>query len=93
VRVKGKDLPVKIFEPLGPASALGAAQQQELALHAQALALYRAQDWEAAARVFADLVQREPERALYRMYVQRVADFAVHPPPLDWDGTYIFQHK
>lgn len=93
VRVKGKDLPVKIFEPLGPASALGAAQQQELALHAQALALYRAQDWEAAARVFADLVQREPERALYRIYVQRVADFAVHAPPLDWDGTYNFQHK
>ncbi len=93
VRVKGKDRPVKIFEPLGLARELDATQQQELEQHTEALALYRAQDWARALQAFACLQQLQPGRAVYRIYAERVAAFSVKPPPPDWDGAHNFLRK
>ncbi|HET9679313.1 MAG TPA: adenylate/guanylate cyclase domain-containing protein, partial [Gammaproteobacteria bacterium] len=41
VRVKGKEKPVAIFEPIGPRSAITAEQKQQLVRHKQAMLYYR----------------------------------------------------
>jgi adenylate cyclase len=48
VRVKGRQQPVTLFEPLGLLAELDAPAQQALAAHQQALTLFRAQQWTAA---------------------------------------------
>ena len=48
VRVKGKDEPVTIYEPLGFEGEVAKTVLDEMKLWNQALKLYRAQDWDMA---------------------------------------------
>jgi len=93
VRVKGKDRPVKIYEPLGPKDQVSDADQAELADYTQALMLYRSQQWAQAQTAFEALQQRNPQRLLYRLYPERIAHLAQNPPGPDWDGSYTFTTK
>jgi len=93
VRVKGKERPVKIYEPLGPADQVSAADQAELADYKQALAAYRSQQWVQAQAAFAALQQRNPQRLLYHLYQERIAQLVQNPPEPDWDGSYTFKTK
>jgi adenylate cyclase len=93
VRVKGKDKPVKIYEPIGPERDLKPDEREELALYNEALTLYRSQQWVPARQALARLQQQAPARALYALYLARIAHFEQQPPPADWDGTYTFLTK
>ncbi len=93
VRVKGKDVPVKIYEPIGPTDQLNAQDQQELKLYKQALRLYRLQNWSQATIGFLELQRRYPQRKLYALYIERSEHFDKNPPPANWDGTFTFEHK
>lgn len=93
VRVKGKDHPVAIFEPLGPAAGLDSQTSERLARHHQALELYRGQDFAAAAAIFNTLHQEEPNRLLYCIYRDRISHFRETPPPPDWDGAFTHTSK
>ena len=93
VKVKGKDRPVAIFEPIAPEAEVSAAEQQELELHRAALKHYRNQDWQQAQGLFMQLRDATPERKLYALYLERIASFMEVPPPDDWDGTYTFTTK
>ncbi|RMG57193.1 MAG: adenylate/guanylate cyclase domain-containing protein [Gammaproteobacteria bacterium] len=91
VRVKGKERPVRIFEPLGPADEVPGAVKSEVRQFRQALEAYRQQDWDGAEVALFNLSQAHPESVLYRLYLDRIAWFRSHPPPEDWDG--IFSHS
>jgi len=93
VRVKGKDKPVAIYEPLGLLAELPDADKAELAEHTLALAAYRAQDWPLAASAFGALQLQYPQRGLYRIFAARVQHLASHPPDTDWDGAHNFVTK
>ncbi len=93
VRVKGKDKPVRIYEPLGPERDLTPGAREELALYNDALTLYRSQQWGPAGQAFAGLQQLAPTRLLYPLYLERIAHFEQQPAPADWDGTYTFLTK
>ena len=93
VRVKGKDKPVRIFEPVAQSDQLTDALRSELAMHAQALSDYRTQQWQLAALGFAQLQAQCPGRKIYSLYANRIAHFVENPPPPDWDGTYTFTTK
>jgi adenylate cyclase len=93
VRVKGKDRPVKIYEPLGLAVELSPADLQEQAQYAQALQLYQAQNWLLASDEFARLQRQYPESKLYPLYARRAVQFNQNPPGADWDGSYTFLTK
>jgi adenylate cyclase len=55
--------------------------------------LYRSQEWAQAQAAFDDLQQRNAQRLLYRLYLERIADFAQNPPQADWDGTCTLMTK
>ena len=92
VRVKGKDEPVAIFEPLGIEGTVDQAIVDELKIWKQALRLFRAQDWDAAEVQLLSLQQREA-RTLYALYIERIAHYRKNPPGADWDGVTTFETK
>jgi adenylate cyclase len=93
VRVKGKNEPVAIHEPLGLASELAPAVLDELRDWDAALALVRARDWDAAAPRIARLAAARPQVALYPLYLERIARWRAAPPGPDWDGVTTFDTK
>jgi adenylate cyclase len=93
VRVKGKDEPVAIYEPIGLRGQVDKALLEELRMFQQALQLYRKQDWDQAELQLYNLQRMFPESRLYQVYVERVAYFRGNPPGADWDGVFVFQSK
>jgi adenylate cyclase len=93
VRVKGKNEPVAIFEPLGKPAGLAPAVMDELAQWDAALALVRSQQWEAAQAALGALAAAHPERSLYTLYLERIAHYRAHPPGPAWDGVTSFDTK
>lgn len=93
VRVKGKDKPVTIYEPLGLREEVDKALRGELKLYREALKLYRGENWDMAELQFLNLANAHPDRALYREYVERIAIFRNSPPPPGWDGVFTHQTK
>jgi adenylate cyclase len=93
VRVKGKNEPVAIFEPLGKPADLDPAVLDELAAWDAALARVRAQDWDGAQDAIAALQAAHPKQALYTLYLDRIAHWRAAPPGPDWDGVTTFETK
>jgi len=93
VRVKGKEKPVGIYEPLMHKDAVGKELKATLLRHKQALAAYRAQDWDGAEKEFFSLQQSNPDRPVYGMYLDRIAYFRGHSPGAGWDGVFTFKTK
>ncbi|MBU6510016.1 MAG: adenylate/guanylate cyclase domain-containing protein [Gammaproteobacteria bacterium] len=93
VRVRGRDQTVAIYQPVGAHAALGPGLQSLLLRHEQALAAYRAGNWDQAEAAFFALSQSQPEKPLYSLYLDRIAYFRSHPPAADWDGVFSFDSK
>ena len=88
VRVKGKDEPVEIFEPLGIHNELDGKVLEEIEASEEALARYRTQDWDGAESRFNALRASYPERRLYALYLARIGYFRQAPPGPQWDGVF-----
>jgi adenylate cyclase len=93
VKVKGKNEPVAIFEPLGPKDSLDEALRQDLSRLRQALRAYRAQRWDEAEREFFGLSRSGRPHPLYELYLERIAQYRLQPPPAGWDGSTAFTTK
>ena len=93
VKVKGKDEPVSIFEPLGLSAELSAATLDELALWHHALQLYRAREWELAGLQIYNLQQRAPGCRLYALYAEHIVAQREEPPNSLWNGVTTYQTK
>jgi adenylate cyclase len=93
VRVKGKNEPVAIFEPLGKPADLAQDVLEELRDWTDALALVRARQWEEARRRIERLRQAWPERRLYALYLERISAWRAQAPGEGWDGVTVFDTK
>lgn len=93
VRVKGKDKPVAIYEPIGLNGEVSKELQDEIKLFHEVRRLYRKQDWDLAELQLVNLQRMSPETGLYRIYAERVAYFRRNPPGEAWDGVFVFQTK
>ncbi len=93
VKVKGKDEPVTIFEPIGLVVDTAKAVQDELKLWGQALKLYRARDWDMAELQLLNLLKGNAASGLYKLFLGRIALFRNNPPEQGWDGSWKFETK
>ncbi|MDP2821258.1 MAG: adenylate/guanylate cyclase domain-containing protein [Sulfuritalea sp.] len=92
VRVKGKEDPVGIYEPVGEEGKVASEDMEEIKLWNQALRSYRAQDWDKAEVTLMNLQRMKP-RYLYDLYVKRIEHLRKEPPGESWDGVTIFETK
>jgi adenylate cyclase len=93
VRVKGKDKPVKIFEPYCSGDEIDPFRLEVLEQYYAALQHYRKQQWGAATRLFYRLQQRDSGCLLYGMYMKRIELYQQEPPGDDWDGVFTHTTK
>jgi adenylate cyclase len=93
VRVKGKDVAVTIFEPLGLQGEVERSRLDEIEVLHRALRLYRRQDWDMAELQFLNLRKKSPESRLFGTFLQRIAVLRANPPGPDWDGAFTFETK
>ncbi|MCX7161743.1 MAG: adenylate/guanylate cyclase domain-containing protein [Betaproteobacteria bacterium] len=92
VRVKGKEDPVGIYEPVGEEGKVAREELDEIKLWNQALRSYRAQEWDQAELALMNL-QRIRPCYLYDLYVKRVEHLRKEPPGENWDGVTVFETK
>jgi len=92
VRVRGKENAVTIFEPIGLKSAVSLHTTAALDLYNMALKQYRQQNWQQAEQEFKHLQQMDVEYGqtpvLYALYLARIDEFKITPPPPNWDGVF-----
>ena len=93
VKVKGKDKPIGIFEPIALKEELSQEELDELSLWQQALHAYRQQQWDEAQQLLKETNQKNPDRKLYSIYLERIKIFIENPPRTDWDGVYVHTTK
>jgi adenylate cyclase len=93
VRVKGKNEPVAIFEPVGHKNDVEKAITSELRAYKKALLNFRAQSWDKAEVDFFNLNREHPERLLYQVYMDRITVYRNEPPGDNWDGVFTHTTK
>ncbi len=93
VRVKGKNEPITIYEPIGHKNDISKQVIAELSRYKQALRYYRNQDWDKAEMEFFNLTRSFPECGLYALYLDRISQFRNHPPADNWDGVFTHTSK
>jgi adenylate cyclase len=92
VRVKGKNEPVSIYEPLGPRAELEPARVARTEQFHEVLRLYRSRQFAACLHLLEDLA-REREEGLLALYHERVTHFLAAAPAEDWDGVFVHKTK
>jgi adenylate cyclase len=92
VRVKGKLLPVRIFELLAPdgerARWASVVERFEAGLRA-----YRQREWEQAIVTFGAILEERPDDGPARLYVARCRKMLETPPAPEWDGVTVMDAK
>ncbi|SFC62470.1 CHASE2 domain-containing protein [Pseudoalteromonas denitrificans] len=93
VRVKGKNKAVSIFEPIPEFLADSEGVKNELKQYQAAYDTYLAQNWEQALKLFLKLHEKNKQRKLYSIYLQRIKELKNMPISNDWDGSFTHQNK
>jgi len=92
IRVKGKLLPVTIYEVLSNQVA-GQDGFERVALFNQAREAYKTRDWKKARNYFEDVLHHWPNDGPARVFLARCDDYLAEEPPVDWEGVYVMKHK
>jgi len=90
--VKGKSLPVRIFEILHEKKGVSPKIEEFKKVFETSLALYRKQKWDAAEKGFASL-RDEFKDETSDVFLKRIALFRKNPLPKDWDGVFTLTVK
>ena len=92
VRVKGKKLPVKIYELI--CERKDAAEHEEYIgrFHA-GLAHYKAARWDEGIAAFKSVLEIRPDDPPAKLYIQRCQDLKENPPEGEGDGVFTMTRK
>jgi class 3 adenylate cyclase len=85
--VKGKKLPVRIFEIIREKKGATDRDEHFKKLFETSLALYRKQKWESAEKGFGSLAKDFSDETS-EVFLKRIKLFRKDPPPHDWDGVF-----
>lgn len=94
VAVKGKKKALKLYTVIGAMKdPLDQVVQDCLGLHEEACKAYRARDWSGATRKFQRCLELRPDDKLPAIYLERCETFLQKPPPEEWEGIWVAEHK
>jgi adenylate cyclase len=93
VRVVGVTEPVQLWELLETSEDAGADQKEWVRVFHEALDIYEAGDWTAAAGAFESALHKKPTDALAAGYLKRCEKFRASPPAAGWDGIINLTEK
>jgi adenylate cyclase len=88
VTVKGRKRPEKIYELIGTAGEIDTARLQAVECYAEGIALYEDGDWTRAEACFTKGLGTDANDGPCAALRARCAEFAVKPPPADWNGVF-----
>ena len=100
--VKGRTLPVPVYEVVGFRDEIPQSTVECIGLHAQAIERYLAQDWDGAIQLFtksAALELYQPSKAHFiesnpsLIMIERCHKMKEHPPGPNWDGVFTMKEK
>ncbi|TYK66284.1 CHASE2 domain-containing protein [Colwellia echini] len=93
VKVKGKNEPITIFEPLTEQQLQLPTFAEETEAYKSAYQHYLAQNWQQAKDDFTALLTHYSERKIYQVYLSRIAILEQETMSPDWDGVYTHMEK
>ncbi len=98
IRVKGKKLPVTIYELIGrdgETTDYGTPEQIEkrVAEFRRARDLYSQRQWEDAQKAFETILAEWDSDGPSRAYWKRCQEYLFDEPPSGWDGVFTMEHK
>ncbi len=93
VRVKGKALPVKIYELLAEEKVPVASMAEMLKWFQEGYEHYHQKAWAQGLECFSKVLDKIPTDEVSKLYVQRCQDYIQEPPDPDWDGVYVMKTK
>lgn len=98
VRVKGKTVPVRVYELLSEKGTLNGSNEEMVGLYQEGIQLYNNQDWDKALKTFEksknleDMFPSRPTSPSH-VYIMRCNHFKTEPPGEDWDGVWTLKAK
>jgi adenylate cyclase/guanylate cyclase len=87
VRVKGRDLPLSVFEPIARRASATAADQARVRAYADALTLYRGLGFDEAVQAWTALADVEGKATPPDRMAERARALALNPPEAGWHGV------
>ena len=98
VRVKGKKVPVRVYELLSEKGKLNGQNEELVGFYEEGIELYNKQEWDKALKKFEQSKELEdmfPTRPTSpsHVYIMRCNHFKSEPPGKDWDGVWTLKVK
>lgn len=93
VQVKGRTEPLACYEVVGYRGQVEPENTTMLEGYARGIDLYHQRQWTAALDVFRELLANHPGDGPTELYLRRSHEFAVTPPPPDWNGVTVMKTK
>ena len=93
VRVKGKDEPITIYEPMGYETTLLSKEKERIVQWNEFIHLYRSQQWDLAQSALNNLKHNEQNCFLYEVYEKKIELMQADPPGPQWDGVTKYDTK
>lgn len=93
VRVKGRDEPVEIFQPLGRLEEMSEYDLRGWSLYSEAVADYRDCDWSSAREKLLQFQALCPDDPLIPLYLQRITAAEGSPAAEGWSAVFNHTEK
>jgi signal transduction histidine kinase/class 3 adenylate cyclase/ActR/RegA family two-component response regulator len=94
VRVKGKNNVLKIFECFdGDHPDLAAKKDETVILFNEGLELYYEKKFSRSAEIFRDVISKNPEDVMAKIFFQKIEDLIEGDVPDNWDGIEVMASK
>ncbi len=91
--VQGKTEPELVYELMKPRWMTKPEDVRLAESFSNAIKLYWERQWTQAHDAFADILKEFPKDAPAFVFLHRVQEFMVHPPPDSWKGEFVRQTK
>ena len=91
--VKGKTVPIKVYELLAKKGELSGEKARVVERYHRGLALHIERRWEEAIACFEDALATDPDDGPSQTLLARVRGYQTDPPPDSWQGEYVRTSK